>query len=125
MPASMKPPATAALTMTCVNCQKAKRESRTAAILSSSIVPSGVAWYPTGCCIHAFAETMKKPEIHEPIQTQNADATYKRGDTRFFPYSRIPRKTDSRKKAYMPSIASGCPTTEPLFAENVAQFVPN
>ena len=25
----------------------------------------------------------------------------------------------------MPSIASGCPTTEPLRSENVAQFVPN
>src|SRR5580692_2656846 len=68
---------------------------------------------------------MKYPDNHDPRQTITAAHAMNGVGDFFLPYKSAPRKIDSRKNANMPSIASGCPTIEPLLREKAAQFVPN
>src|SRR6476659_11301538 len=81
-------------------------------MLVSCALPLTTA-YPTGCCIHELAAMMKAAESAAPAATAQIVARCTRGDRRPHPNNQSPRKTDSKKKAPSPSIASGAPNTSP------------
>src|SRR3954452_21201302 len=110
--------------MLCAYCQPTQGLVSSPQNESSCARPPCIV-YATGCCIHAFVAMMKKPEIHEPAHTMNADSQCHRGATRPRPARKMPMNTDSAKNANTPSIASVCPITPPAKFENPAQFVPN
>jgi hypothetical protein len=56
---------------------------------------------------------MKKPESQEPTNTNRAEIQWMRALTRPRPARKIPRNTDSAKKAKTPSMASVWPITPP------------
>src|SRR3954451_18308253 len=68
---------------------------------------------------------MKKPDSHEPANTNSALIQCTRGLTRSRPARKIPRKTDSAKNEKTPSTASVWPITPPAKFEKAAQLVPN
>jgi len=61
---------------------------------------------------------MKNPEIHEPTNTNNAEAQWLQEESRFSPRRKSPRNADSRKNEKTPSMARGCPITPPVVRAN-------
>src|SRR5271170_552408 len=108
----------------CAYCNQAQGFIRSAQKLLTSYTPFGSKRYPTGCCIHASATMMKKPDIQEPRNTRNADAQCPHFESRFSPNRKSPRSIYSRNKEKIPSIARGIPMTPPVLRENSDQFVP-
>src|SRR5256885_6475245 len=91
----------------------------------SSCTLSPLPEYATGCCIQALVAMMKKPDSHEPTNTNIADSQWTPALTRPRPARKMPRNTDSAKNANTPSIASVWPITPPAKLEKPAQLVPN
>jgi hypothetical protein len=60
---------------------------------------------------------MKYADSQVPSAASQMVARWRRGDSRFQPKIHSPRKTDSRKNAASPSIASGAPNTLPTNSE--------
>ena len=85
----------------------------------------GLISYPTGRCIQELAAMMKAAESAPPTATAQMVARWSRLGSRFQPKIHRPRKTDSRKKAASPSMASGAPNTSPTKREYLDQFMPN
>ncbi len=56
---------------------------------------------------------IQTPERWEAKKTRKAETQYIFGETRRRPKTRMPRKTDSRKKEKTPSAASGAPKMSP------------
>src|SRR6516225_85575 len=125
MPAITKDPVATAPSIVCVYCHRTQGLRTSPQKLSSSISPEVPILYPVGCCIHASVATMKNPEIHDPIHTAAAANQCATGRINFSPNRNRPRKLDSRKNEYTPSIARVCPMTPPADFENRDQFVPN
>jgi hypothetical protein len=68
---------------------------------------------------------MNTAESTPPSATIQIVARWTRRERRSHPNSHSPRKTDSRKNAASPSIASGAPKTSPTKRAYPDQFMPN
>ncbi len=68
---------------------------------------------------------MNAADSEAPTATAQIVTRWTRRGSRPQPKSHRPRKTDSRKKAANPSIASGAPNTSPTKREYTDQFMPN
>ena len=110
--ANTNAPVIAAPLMLCAYCQPTQGlVSRPQNESSCADLP--LPEYATGCCIQALVAMMKKPDSHEPTNTNSAEIQCTRGLTRLRPARKIPRNTDSAKNANTPSIASVWPITPP------------
>ena len=81
--------------------------------------------YAVGVCIQLLATMIQIALKCAPRATITVEKKCMRGPTRSHPNSRMARKPDSRKKAKMPSAASGLPKMSPTKREYAAQLVPN
>ena len=70
------------------------------------IFPAASTEKPAGVCSQELADMIRKADRCEPKNTKNAEARYKRFETRDLPNARIAKKPSSRVKATIDSIAS-------------------
>ena len=81
--------------------------------LSSMRMVTGLKNEPTGSCIQALATRMRKADIFAPMAISVVTARCPTFERRSQPKKNSPTMVDSRKKASMPSIASGAPKISP------------
>ena len=80
---------------------------------------------PSGVCIHELATRIQNADSVVPTKTSRPPIQRTVELTRWRPNRTTPTKADSRKKANMPSAASGAPKMSPTNPTKRDQLVPN
>ncbi len=80
-------------------------------------IDSGLKCAPTGCCIQPLATRIHNAERLAPIAVSHVTVRWPTFESRSQPKIIIPTKVDSRKKAIIPSMASGTPKMSPTKCE--------
>ncbi len=88
-------------------------KKRSAKLVSSMRMVTGLNSAPTGFCIQALATRIQRAERLEPSATRKVVSRWACLLKRFQPKKNRPTKVDSRKKAMRPSMASGAPKMSP------------
>ncbi|MPL74476.1 hypothetical protein SDC9_20288 [bioreactor metagenome] len=83
----------------------------------SFLAVSGLNCIPVGNCIHAFATRIQRAERFVPMATKYVEIKWAFLLTLFHPKNITAKNVLSRKKASIPSIASGAPKISPTNQE--------